>query len=258
MIILFDLDGTLVESGKNITNKMYNMLLSIKNYYKVKFGIVGGGVYDKIISQLDLSLYLFDYIFSECGSVVYKRINNQFTLIKKNNIYEKMDLSLYNKIETCFYDYINENEFVKDLYVSQYNEKNLINKYKLIDIRNALLYLSPVGLVSSDEYRNKFIKYNIENKFRDKLICKLKDIDNLKNFDIVLGGSIGIAIYPKEWNKAQIIPYIHSEKLYNIYFFGDKVLPDGNDYPLYIHRNVKGFGIIDPNDAFNKLKEQFF
>ena len=70
-MILFDLDGTLVESSKKINIEMHKYLeqLKDKNYM---LGIVGGGTFDKIIYQLDKSKYLFDYIFSECGSIIHK------------------------------------------------------------------------------------------------------------------------------------------------------------------------------------------
>lgn len=86
MLILFDVDGTLCESGKKITQDMYNILKSIKTKYNCVYGIVDGGTINKILYQMDEYKFLFDYIFSECGAMVYKNIINNFECIIEKNM----------------------------------------------------------------------------------------------------------------------------------------------------------------------------
>jgi len=253
MIFLFDLDGTLVESGKQIDNNTSVLLNNIKNKYNIKFGILGGGVYDKIKFQLNDNIKLFDYIFSECGSVIYKQnnTNDEFDLIKKNNLIEFMGNEELNKINNFVKDIIIKNEFIHNLNSEQYGKNyiTIFDKLKFVDIRNGLIYISPVGLLSNDFFRSKFLEYENNYNFRNNLINIFNSIIDTQIYDVVLGGSIGISIYPKIWNKAQVVDYIKSENINNIYFFGDKTMPNGNDYPIYIHDDVNGFSVDNIYDT---------
>ena len=59
-IILFDVDGTLVESGNKIDNdEYYEILNKLKSKYEI--GIVGGGTLEKIIDQLKYDKIIFDH-----------------------------------------------------------------------------------------------------------------------------------------------------------------------------------------------------
>lgn len=254
MIFLFDLDGTLAESGKQIDNNISILLNKIKNKYNIKFGILGGGVFDKIKFQLNDNISLFDYIFSECGSVIYHKNNtndNYFNLIKKNNLIEFMGNEELDKINKFIKNIIIENKFINNLNSEQYgkNYLNIFDKLKFIDVRNGLIYISPVGLLSNDIFRSKFLEYENNCNFRNKLINILNSVIDTEIYDVVLGGSIGISIYPKIWNKAQVVDYIKSENINNIYFFGDKTMPNGNDYPIYIHDDVNGFSVDNIYDT---------
>ena len=61
--------------------------------------------------------------------------------------------------------------------------------------------------------------------------------------DIVYGGSVGIAIYPKEYDKIQVLESININKYSEIHYFGDKYLIDGNDYKLLNHNDIIGHNI---------------
>ena len=66
-LLLFDVDGTICESGQPIKLDMVNLFNKLQSKYDI--GIVGGGTFEKIIYQLDNKLKP-KYIFSECGSVL--------------------------------------------------------------------------------------------------------------------------------------------------------------------------------------------
>ena len=70
-IFIFDIDGTLAESGKIIDQDILLHLTKLKERKSCKLAICGGGKYEKIINQINNST-IFDYIFSECGCVYYK------------------------------------------------------------------------------------------------------------------------------------------------------------------------------------------
>ena len=73
-LIIFDVDGTLVESSKKINPKYALILNQLKNKFKI--GVCGGGTLEKILYQLDNQIQ-FDYYYSECGCVFHKLINNR-------------------------------------------------------------------------------------------------------------------------------------------------------------------------------------
>ena len=76
-------------------------------------------------------------------------------------------------------------------------------------------------------------------------------LDINKDIDVKEGGTIGIAIYPKEWNKTQVLQHIAYDK---IYYFGDKYEKDGNDYELLNHKSVFGIPVKNVDDTIHKLK----
>lgn len=237
MIILFDLDGTLANSGTKLNYDMIECLKYNKNRLNCDFAIVGGGRYEKIIEQLNGCTYLFKFIFSECGSVMHE--NNK--LIYKQNIDDKINKKLWDKLFECY------NDLMK-----QYSIKNVDQSY---DKRNGLYYLSPIGFCASEEERKLFIEFDKKTNFRNVLITKLKNIvsENGNNLDVCIGGQIGIAIYPSEWNKAQVLKYLTDYK--KILFIGDNAYEGGNDFPLFNHDMVEGYSVYNYHDTINVLNK---
>ncbi len=79
------------------------------------------------------------------------------------------------------------------------------------------------------------------------------------------GGSVGIAIYPIEYDKTQILEHLQN-KYNEIHYFGDKYQIDGNDYNIINNKNVIGHcsvhwtqnprsGIDNINDTIKILNE---
>lgn len=230
-LILFDIDGTLVLSGEIIKDEMIEI---IKKLYKkeIILGLVGGGSLEKIKYQMADSIKYFKYIFAECGAIVI--INNKI-------IHEK------NMLEYCNRDILN-NIIKKALMII--SNMPIIYHGNQIDFRKGLIYVSPPGMQATKYEREYFIEEDKKNNLRKKLIEGLKEIDD-KNFEITYGGSVGVAIYPIGWNKSQVMNYLDEE---DIYYYGDRIEPEGNDYPIYSHPNVNGVGVIDYKDTINKLK----
>jgi phosphomannomutase len=204
MIIIFDIDGTLVESGKIITENMGKLLTILKLTLKCELCVVSGGTYDKLKYQLSEYYYLFNYVFPECGSSCY---------YQDILIYQKNFINLAN--QTIL------NSMIKE-FLSHIIKYDIMYGGHLIDRRFGLYYLSI-------------------------------DVDD--EFDIVMGGNTGIAIFLKGWDKSQILDTIGGED--EIYFFGDKTEPGENDYPLFSNPKIKGHSVSDYMDTMNKLKKIF-
>lgn len=243
LLLLFDVDGTLCESGKKIDNTMAHILNLLKNKNNAKIGIVGGGTFEKILFQLDGLVYP-EYIFSECGSVYYILDNKSLTysLVNKNDL----------RLEK---EYIKINQLVKTS-LKFISEVDYLVSGNFIDLRNGLIYISLVGMVGTDDERANFIQLDSTNNYRTKLIDLLKSQSNSLGLDdyldICLGGSVGVAIYPKKWNKKQVLNWF-DVSMYQIHFFGDKYLPDGNDYDLLNSSHVIPHRVDSPSDTFQEL-----
>ena len=235
VIILFDVDGTLTTSGSIINNAMLDIIKKIKLEKKnIDLGLVGGGTYNKIKYQMADNLDLFKYIFCECGSVIY--INNEF--YQENNLLNVVDR-----------DYLND---IIKLCLINIAEMPILYSGHNIEFRKGLIYISPVGMQASNIERDLFMQKDKDLNLRFNLIKKIKEKDFKNVLEVVLGGEVGIAMYPKGWNKSQVMKYLVYEK---IFFFGDKTDPDGNDYPLYSHPKVKGIFVKNYKDTIIKLKK---
>lgn len=237
-ILLFDVDGTICYSGKQINEDMANIINNIHQKYKI--GIVGGGTFTNIIYQLN-NLIKPDFIFSECGSVYHKLERDKYTLIYKNNL----------RLEK---EYLKINVLVKECLKYISNVPYLISGH-FIDLRNGLIYVSLAGMVATDEERSIFISEDVKHNYRQKLITllenKSKELNISDYIEIRLGGSVGIAIYPKKWNKLQILQWFNEND--KLFYFGDKYLPDGNDYEIINHPRITGYKVDSPQDTINIL-----
>ena len=236
-VLLFDVDGTLTPSGEQIKKEMLDCLIEIKNKHPdIQLGIVGGGTCEKISWQLNNNNNLLKYLFCECGSKVF---------IDGNLIFEQNILNFTNR------DYLNS--IIKEALKQISNMPIIFNGHQ-IDFRTGLIYISPPGMQSGKLERDYFKEMNTNDWLRNGLINKLKQRDVKNIFDIVLGGEVGVALYPKGWDKSQVMRHFSGEQ---IYYFGDRCEPDGNDYPLYSHKSVHGISVKNYQETINKLKELF-
>ena len=64
---------------------------------------------------------------------------------------------------------------------------------------------------------------------------------------MALGGSTSIDIFPKGWDKTYVLRHISDE---DIWFYGDRCQPGGNDFHLYSHPDVRkrSFEVRGPED----------
>ena len=243
VLLLFDVDGTITESGQKISQTMTNTINSIDTK-KYQLGIVGGGSLDKILIQLQNKIN-FTHYFTQCGSVyhLYNHIDNSF-----KNIYTK-------NIKTSF-RYIQINKLIKIAFGFLSNvDYNLCGHH--IDIRDGLVYISLIGLNATNDERENFINidkiYNYRQNLLNLLIQKSSELC-FDNIDIVLGGTVGIAIYPSEFDKSQIMNHIDISKYTNIYYFADQYKENGNDFKLINNEYIIGRPVDSVQQTIEKLQ----
>jgi phosphomannomutase len=247
-LFLFDVDGTLVDSGQAITTEMAITLTNLQKKENVEIGIVGGGKLDKIIQQMDNQIF-FNHYFTECGCVYHDNYatNDSLDLIP---VYIKniRDHKLYKPI----------NKLVK--HCLQYLSKvDYTITGHFIDLRHGIIYVSLIGLTANETERKEYMELDKQNHYRTTLLESLKNLATSLGIEnqvaIVEGGSVGIAIYPSEWDKIQILDYFHADKYEKIYYFGDKYEPNGNDYQILNHPRVKGFPVNNYQDTIQYLRQ---
>lgn len=243
-LFLFDVDGTIAESSKKIEDNILKLLIANKkeNY---QYGVISGGKYTKLKNQIGEKYIinddpLFDYIFCENGMIGYH--NNKL-------IFEKKLTDIYNssKIDEIIL-------FVRSKLSSIISD----NDYPKFEIRNSLIYFSPIGINSNDDTRNIFIEKDNKLKIRENIIDILKnDLLEKFNMKICLGGNIGLSINPINWDKSYIIRnrIIDFSKYNKVFFFGDRCHSNGNDYEIYSHPLTTGFHVNSPEETFRILKK---
>lgn len=254
-LFLFDVDGTIAESGQKMNKDIIELLnYFLKNSY-TEIGIVGGGKLDKILWQTEE--VKFDHYFSECGCVYNKLVNNNNNLQPLNNslnlVYEKniREHSLYNDI----------NVLIK-LALKFLSEVNYTLTGNFIDLRTGIIYVSLIGLTATEKERDYFKELDSKFEYRKRLLDILQneasELNIYNKIHIVYGGSVGIAIYPSEYDKKQIMNHINYKDYSEIHYFGDKYLEDGNDYLLLHHNHVIGHKINKVNDTYKILKDLLY
>ena len=135
-IILFDVDGTITESGQIIKNDMTILLNNLQNNgYEI--GIVGGGKLDKILIQMDNKIH-FDHYFSECGCV--------YNSVKETKSYvAELDAGRANAMKES------NNKNLETIYIKNIREHKLYSKINIL-IKTALDFLSKVDYLLTGNF----------------------------------------------------------------------------------------------------------
>lgn len=239
-LLLFDIDGTIAESGQQISTGLLELFEKLTKIYDL--GIVGGGKYEKILTQI-INQNIFTHVFAECGCVYYRLDNNNnYNLVYKKNIRTHP-----------IYKQINQLVKVALAFLSQV-DYTLTGHF--IDLRNGIIYISLIGMGALEEERKYFIdldkEQNIRQKLIDLLIEKATQLGIQDHVQILEGGSVGIGIYPEEYGKKQVLEHLVDYD--NISYFGDKYTPNGNDHELITHEKIIGYPVDSITDTFNILK----
>lgn len=248
-IIVFDVDGTLVESSLEISDDNAIILNKLRETYDI--AICGGGTLDKILKQMNNKVF-FDHYFTECGCVYNKHIPTNTNINSLTTVYKK---NIRNHV---MYDKINI--LIKEC-LSYFSEVEYTLTGHFIDLRCGIIYVSCIGMQASEDERNYFKILNKDDIIRKTLLEKLHnklDEMNLKSeISVTYGGTVGIAIYPCEYDKIQILETINKYNYDNIIYFGDKYEIGGNDHLLIHSDKIIGHKIDAVDETFRILKEHY-
>jgi len=226
-MFVFDVDGTLTPSRREINNVFkWWFQENIQNYC-----FVTGSDRDKTIEQVGLDMFVgAKYSFNCNGNDVnfYGRQThtNDWTLpvTARNWLEEKLEQSDFN-----------------------------LRTGKHIEERPGMINFSVVGRNATMDERKQYVDWDENNLERLHIVAQF----NFRFPELVAmaGGETGIDIGPKGSDKSQVIKFIDDEELV---FFGDRMDPAGNDYPLkkIILDNDMGtcYNVKDYNETWDILK----
>jgi phosphomannomutase len=128
-----------------------------------------------------------------------------------------------------------------------------IKRGTFIEYRKGMLNVSPIGRNCSQHERDEFVEYDNHHKIRETFRQVLTENFGPIGMQFSIGGQISIDAFPTGWDKTHCLR--HLEEYEDIYFFGDRTEPGGNDYELYIHPRVKSFHVTGPEDTQQKVTE---
>jgi len=236
ILVLFDVDGTLTESRKNISSAMLNILEQLRK--KVCIGVVGGSDFVKQREQLGNNvLDIVDYSFSENGLVAY----HNKELLHSKSIKDYLGEDKISKLINFLLHYI------ADLDIP-------IKRGTFVEFRTGLINVSPIGRNCSQQERDQFEIYDKEHKIREKMVLVLQKKFSDYNLKFAIGGQISFDVYPVGWDKTYCLQHLKGN-FKEIHFFGDKTFEGGNDYEIYSHPDIIGHSVKNTGETIQIIKE---
>lgn len=227
---IFDVDGTLTPSRGAIDPEFKKFFLDFCQNNKV--WLVTGSDYPKTLEQLGEEICNAVVTVYNCsGNDVWfkgKRVNSK-PFNPPKELYDLMN----GWLQTSSFPLRTGNH---------------------IEERTGTINFSIVGRNATLGERKLYIKHDLENRERESIAFQI----NLEFPEVTatVGGETGVDIYRKGGDKSQILEDFNPTD--KIYFFGDKMEPEGNDYPL-ARENKRGVNIpvIDYKHTWRELLNAF-
>ena len=119
-----------------------------------------------------------------------------------------------------------------------------------IEKRRGMWNFSIVGRNASTKERSEYVEWDVSNRERESIALEINSM--FENVTATVGGETGIDIGRTGGDKRQILEDFNEDD--NIHFFGDKMEPGGNDYPLAnANKRGKNYHVKNWRDTYNKL-----
>ena len=233
-ILLFDMDGTLTKSRLKIEQPMVDKLRQLKKQGYC-LGLVGGSDVEKIQEQMNGKAFdLFDYVFAENGLVSYK---NGIEIHRQSIKKYLSEVQLKEFINFCL-------RYIADLDIP-------VKRGTFIEFRNGMINLCPVGRNCDQRERERFFEIDQQLHIRKTMVAVLEKEFAHLHLTFSIGGQISIDVFPHGWDKTYSLRFLKDFE--KIYFFGDKTMPGGNDYEIFISPLTDAHTVCGPDDLMNQL-----
>jgi len=201
---IFDVDGTLTPSRQRIDTDfaVYFSTFCVDNYVC----LVTGSDREKTIEQVGEEIYsLSKRVYNCSGSDVWEGEKNVYT-------------------STWTLPHEAEKWLRQECRISEFPLRTGLH----IEKRPGMVNFSIVGRHATLGERKLYVKHDSKTNERARIAKEFKK--RFPDIQAVVGGETGIDIFPVGKDKAQIIDDF--DKNDKLYFFGDRMDKDGNDYSL--------------------------
>ena len=229
MNFIFDVDGTLTPSRGRMNHEFEKWLwgfIQSNNVY-----LATGSDYPKTVEQVGEDI---------CESVK-TCFNCSGNSVWKNGVeVRRNDWQLED---------IHRNFFEAKLAASKFHDKT----GKHIEERPGMVNFSIVGRNANLEQRFLYKQWDEHKNERENIAKEFTETFG-DSIQVQVAGDTGLDVFPKGYDKSQIAAFVKGPTI----FFGDKMLPGGNDYPL-AEKILKRTGgraiqVKDWQDTWERLK----
>ncbi|OGI93904.1 hypothetical protein A3A03_01890 [Candidatus Nomurabacteria bacterium RIFCSPLOWO2_01_FULL_40_18] len=242
-LIVFDLDGTLIETKSPMKPDMSRLMVKLLKIKKV--AIIGGGRYDTFhrlfINKLKCPKEFLKklFLFPTTATAFYK-YNNGW-----KKIYSKpLTVSEIKKIKKAFKDVFKEIKY-------QHPQKTY---GQIIENRGTQVSFSVYGqdLVrvlgnKGVQIKKEWLKNNLKTKMKIAKLMRKK----LPNLEVVAAGFTTIDVTRRGIDKAYGIRQIQKNlkiPIKKMFFVGDAIFPGGNDYAI-VKTGIDYMAVKGPEDT---------
>ncbi|KAF7635754.1 Phosphomannomutase [Meloidogyne graminicola] len=226
---------------QKITDEMLQFMKDLSK--RVPIAVVGGSDLSKIFEQLPNEnnelLKLFSFFFAENGLMGFEGVKE----LPKASMIKELGEEKFQKLINFCLRYMSEIELP-------------FKRGTFIEYRNGMINVCPCGRSCTQEERMSFVEYENKVPIRQTFVQALEQRFPIADYSLKfsIGGQISIDIFPIGWDKTYCLRYLEP-KYEAIHFFGDKTMPGGNDYEIFVHPATVGHSVTDPIDCRKKVTE---
>jgi len=218
-LIIFDLDGTLVESKSEIDGKMAELFKKLLE--KNRVAVIGGGKYElfqqNLVSKLNAPDKLLKklFLFPVTATSFYRYESGEWKLVYSNNFSAEQREKVFEAFKKVF---------------AELNYTHPEKIYgELIEDRDSQITFSALGQLAPLDLKNEWKEENegIKIKIAEALRKLLPDME------VRVAGTTSIDVTAKGIDKEYGIHQIKERlgiPLEKMFFVGDALFPGGNDY----------------------------
>lgn len=224
--LLFDMDGTLTEPRRPIAEEIIECLENIPG--GIKKYLITGSDFLKIEEQIPnkILMKVFSRIFACNGTRVYN------TDLDMDDESGNLEPELIHK--TTLLDYYSQADINHITNVLLNTAAETHTKFKtgtFIEWRESQINFSVVGRNCTTDQREDYVEWDKKSGERKKIIHHLRNEFKGWGLSFRLGGQISIDITREGWDKSYAFQNLR-ESPDQCIFFGDKIIPDGNDFDI--------------------------
>jgi len=213
-IYLFDIDGTLTPARQPMSKDFAEFFTNFCEENKV--WLCTGSDWEKVLEQVPPEVLTVCRGAFTCSGNAYWALDE--------NSEPQEDLGCRNDFEP-------PESLLDDLNLFLESSDCPVKTSKHIEKRSGMINFSVVGRDCTQEQREEYAAWDKENGERQKICSVLRKKYEQLSFNI--GGQISIDISPIGSDKSRAVKLIREwHKDAKIHFFGDKLQPGGNDYPV--------------------------